>query len=320
MAKFDLDFIEQYQRDLEFDLVDDGVQVMSSNVFVACRDAAPFESGGFPYTSLRPMLIVFQTMPFDHVGPFHPDADAVAEVLGSVLPINFPVAGIGADGVIEGTVKDLARVYWLDAAYVPAASTEEAGADPRTMQQIVARLREPDGCPWDRTQTHLSLRDAIINETWEVVDAIDSGDPAHLAEELGDMFLLILMLAQISHEAGDFSIEDVYRGIATKIIGRHPHVFGDEEAATDAELSVIWAGAKAREKAESGKGSDKDVDGEPFSMPALTRASRVLGKHPVAVDDNTPELLRVVAGIIANGDDPDEVLRQQLTDHVTNHS
>jgi len=319
VAKHALDLVGQLQEDLDFDLVDDGVLVSSSSVFVAHQNAAPFESGSFPYCPVRPMLIVFQPHRQGDKGPYHPDADAVAEVIGPLLPADCPVLAFGADGVIEGPVEDLSRITWLVAAYVPGVDPLEVATDPRAMQYIVARLRRPDGCPWDRKQTHQSLRGAIIEETYEIVDAIDSGDMAHLAEELGDMFLLILMHAQIAHEAGDFSIEDVYRGIASKIVGRHPHVFGDAVANTDADLSRIWIEAKAREKSESGKGHDKDFDGEPYSMPALTRASRVLSKYPVAADDNTPSLLRTVAEVIAAGDDPDSLLKQQLRDHVANH-
>jgi tetrapyrrole methylase family protein/MazG family protein len=160
----------------------------------------------------------------------------------------------------------------------------------------------------------------MIDEVYEIVDAIDRGDTNNLAEELGDMFLLILMQAQIAHEAGEFSIEDVYSRIATKIVGRHPHVFGEEFAGDAEDVVGIWARVKAREKAGKGESGGKDVDGEPFSMPALTRATRVLRKHAVAVDDNTPELLAVVARIVASGEDPDEVLRQQLREYVTKNS
>jgi MazG family protein len=319
VAKYDIGFVNDLQFDVDFDLIDDGVQTMSSSVFAEHHDAAPFEGGGFPYTPLRPMLILFQPMPKGHHDPFHPDAVVVAEVLRPFVPTGFPVVGIGADGPIECSLQALAEVYWMVAAYVPAVDPLEAGADPRTMQHIVARLRQPDGCPWDRKQTHQSLRNALIEETYEIVDAINTGDAEHLAEELGDMFCHILMQAQIAHEAGEFSIEDDYRGITKKIVGRHPHVFGNQVAVTDTELSGIWAEAKAREKADSGKGIDKDVDGEPFSMPALTRATRVLRKHPVAVDDNTPVLLRVVAEIISNGGDPEEILKQQLRDHVAKY-
>src|SRR5699024_3871120 len=108
------------------------------------------------------------------------------------------------------------------AIYVPPLEVLDATRDPCTPQHIVARLRRPDGCPWDRKQDHTSLRDSIIDEAYEVVDAIDAGDDANLAEELGDLLLLIMMHAQIAEEAGTFTLEDVYDGISRKIVRRHP--------------------------------------------------------------------------------------------------
>jgi tetrapyrrole methylase family protein/MazG family protein len=124
-----------------------------------------------------------------------------------------------------------------------------------------------------------------------------------------------MLFSQIAHEQGDFSVEDVYAGITRKIVGRHPHVFGDDIVKTDADLSVVWAREKAREASESGKRGGKDVDGEPFSMPALTRAARVLKEHPLEGGD-VPDLLRIVNELIQQGKDPDAVLREQLRTHV----
>ncbi len=324
MARFDLDFVAEWEVAMRFDTVDDGVQVIPGSFFEEFLTTAPFEGGRFPYTPLRPMLIVMGLMQPGEGGQFGSNATAVARVLGRLVGEDAEVETCGADGVETRLVRDIPKVSWITAVYVaaidPVFDPQGAGADPRAMQRITARLRQPDGCPWDRKQTHRSLRKSMIDELYEAVDAIDSGDPAHLAEELGDLFLLILMQAQIAHEAGHFSIEDVYRGIATKIVGRHPHVFGDAVVDTEADLSGVWAEAKAREKAIAGERGGKDIDGEPFSMPALERASRVLRKHPVAADDDTPELLRLVSEIVARGEDPEAVLRQQLREHVEWHS
>jgi tetrapyrrole methylase family protein/MazG family protein len=94
-------------------------------------------------------------------------------------------------------------------------------------QEIVAALRAPDGCPWDREQTHQTLRSSLLEETYEVLAALDADDPAALCEELGDLLLQIVLHAQIANEYGEFSLADVIRGIHTKIVARHPHVFGD---------------------------------------------------------------------------------------------
>lgn len=326
MDDHDLLILMEMTPELGFNLIADGVQVVGSTEIVAAEQAAPFEAGLLAISPLRSLLVSYEPMVMASAGserPWeHPHAPAVTRFLGRFLGSDEErVTVIDADGADHYRVRDVPGRYWPMFIYVPGGDEFSNGkSDPRALQRIVARLRREDGCPWDRKQTHQSLRKSIVDETYEIADAIDSSDTAHLAEELGDMFLLILMHAQIAHEAGVFSIEDVYRGIATKIVGRHPHVFGDDFAGGADDVVGIWAEAKAREKAGKGESGGKDVDGEPFSMPALERASRVLKKHPVGVEDNVPELLRLVGQIVANGEDPDAVLRRQLRDHVTRNS
>src|SRR5699024_707393 len=120
-------------------------------------------------------------------------------------------------------------------------------------------------------------------EVYEVIDAIDTDDDANLTEELGDLLLLIMMHSQIAEERGAFTLEDVYHGIATKIVRRHPHVFGDDAAGNADEVVGLWQQIKQQEKAESPGKPEKAPDGQPHSMPALERASRVLKKHPIDV-------------------------------------
>lgn len=322
MADLDLIVLREITPQLGFNLIADGVQVVGSREIVASEQAAPYEVGLLAVSPLRSLLVSYESMvtaPSGSDRPWeHPHAPMVTRFLSRFLGSDDEqVTVIDADGVEHCPVRDVPGRYWPTFIYVSGGDEFSNGTiDPRAMHRIVARLRQPDGCPWDRKQTRESLRRPMIDELYEVVDAIDRGDPAHLAEELGDLFLLILMQAQIAHEAGEFSIEDVYQGIATKIVGRHPHVFGDAVVDTEADLSGVWAEAKAKEKAVTGDRGGKDIDGEPFSMPALERASRVLKKHPVAVDDTSPELLRLVSKIVARGEDPDAVLRQQLRDHV----
>ena len=305
---------------LGIDLVQSGVQLANGRVIAHLIDQEPYAGGLLALSPLRPML-------FTHVY----DAtvcQAIRRLLGALLPADYLVTLVEHAGSPREVIRTL-PLSGLDqeqggplvALWVRAS--DEFGAavtDPRAMQRITARLRRPDGCPWDRKQTHESLAPNFVDEVYEVVDAIESGDPAAISEELGDLVLLIMMQAQIGHEAGTFSIEDVYAGIARKIVGRHPHVFGETVVDTDADLSGVWAAAKDRELAEGRKHGGKDVDGEPFSMPALTRATRVLKKHPIAAEEATPELLRVVAAIVASGQDPDAVLKQQLRDHVMRQS
>lgn len=298
---------------LGVDPIAESVQLFDARKIAVLAAERPFAGGRFTGSPRRPMLF---THAYDAT-----ICRGLHQILGDLFPAQHSLtrieaAGMPGERISEHPLADLGAlggnvvVFWI-----PAMDDLEAGTDPRTMQRITARLRQPDGCPWDRKQTRESLRKPMIDELYEVVDAIDRGDPAHLAEELGDLFLLILMQAQIAHEANEFSIEDVYSGIATKIVGRHPHVFGDAVVDTEADLSGVWAEAKAKEKAVSGDRGGKDIDGEPFSMPALERAARVLKKDPVA-DDNAPELLRLVSEIVARGEDPETVLRQQLRDHV----
>jgi MazG family protein len=136
---------------------------------------------------------------------------------------------------------------------------------------VVARLRDPGGCPWDREQTPRTIRPFIIEEAHEVVEAIDSGDPDHLREELGDVLFHILLLAKMGEETGDFSLVDVAKGIAQKLVRRHPHVFGGGTAKDSADVERTWERIKAGEK-----GHRKSVgDGIPRTVPALTRARRI---------------------------------------------
>lgn len=113
---------------------------------------------------------------------------------------------------------------------------------------VIAKLRAPDGCPWDRAQTHASLRPNMIEEAYEAVDAIDDDDMKHLREELGDVLLQVLLHSQIASEEGDFTIEDVAKELKDKLIHRHPHVFGNANLSTPEEVKEAWDKLKAEEK------------------------------------------------------------------------
>lgn len=141
---------------------------------------------------------------------------------------------------------------------------------------IIAMLRGPDGCPWDRQQTHRSLRATFLQECYEVLAALDSGDAAALREELGDLLLHIVLQAQIAAEAGEFDIGDVIEGIGKKLIYRHPHVFGDGDARDAEEVARNWESLKRAEKGTAYSILDS-VSGE---MPALSYSQEV--QHRVA--------------------------------------
>jgi len=139
---------------------------------------------------------------------------------------------------------------------------------------LMAILRGPGGCPWDQKQTHASLRGSLIEETYEVVDAIDEGDIAGLREELGDLFLHIVFHARMAEERGDFTLRDVAHGVVEKLIRRHPHVFGEGSAADAEEVLRNWHAIKKDEKPER----TSALDGVPRHLPALMRAHEVQKK------------------------------------------
>jgi MazG family protein len=129
---------------------------------------------------------------------------------------------------------------------------------------LMARLRAPDGCPWDREQTPATLKPQMLEECYEVIEAIDAGSPGHLTEELGDLLLHIVFQAQIAREAGDFTFADVANGIADKLVRRHPHVFGDGKVADAAGVVVtLWHELKKAEKPER----ESALDGVPRALP-----------------------------------------------------
>ena len=135
-----------------------------------------------------------------------------------------------------------------------------------TLEKIVARLRAPDGCPWDRAQSHASLKPYLIEEAYEVLQALDEENTDKLCEEMGDLLLQILLHAQIAKEAREFSISDVIESISTKLIRRHPHVFGQSTAANAEEVVLEWEELKQNERKED----DSLLSGVPKCMPALS--------------------------------------------------
>ena len=145
---------------------------------------------------------------------------------------------------------------------------------------IVRRLRRE--CPWDREQTHDSVKHLTIEEAYELVDAIDAGDPAEMQKELGDLFLHVLFHAHIAETEGTFDVADVMRAEMTKLVRRHPHVFGDEVVAGTGDVLRNWEAIKRAERAEAAGGADAPppsaLDGVPDALPALLRAERVQEK------------------------------------------
>jgi MazG family protein len=158
---------------------------------------------------------------------------------------------------------------------------------------IIAKLRGPGGCPWDREQTHATLRAGLIEEAYEVVEAINTGDDANLREELGDLLLQSVFHAQIAADEGRFTFDDVARGIATKLIRRHPHVFAEDCCADAAEVLRKWDDIK---RAEKGQHAASALDGVSGGLPALLRAEKVQ-KKAARVGFDWSEIPPVVAKI-----------------------
>ncbi len=139
--------------------------------------------------------------------------------------------------------------------------------------EIMRTLRSPAGCPWDREQTLQSLRPFLLEETYEALEAIDSGDPAALREELGDLLFEVVFLAEIAEEAGQFTIADAIETIATKLVRRHPHVFGDaDRAQSAADILGRWEELKRDERAATGAPVKTTLGGVPKTLPGLLRA------------------------------------------------
>ena len=149
---------------------------------------------------------------------------------------------------------------------------------------LIRRLRAPDGCPWDRAQTHRSLRKYALEEAREVCQAVDSEDMDALAEELGDLLLQVVLHAAIAEEEGAFGPDDVVRRLAAKLVRRHPHVFGELTAASPEEVAALWASAKAAERAQTGadSGPRPFLDEVPRDLPALAEAQE-LGRRAAQV-------------------------------------
>jgi MazG family protein len=142
------------------------------------------------------------------------------------------------------------------------------------LKQIVQRLRSPDGCPWDREQTHQSLKPHVIEECYELIDAIDDMDDQEMQEELGDLLLQVVLHAQMASEEGRFDFDSVAEVISEKLIRRHPHVFGDTKLATSDAVLKQWDAIKRREKTDR----ESALDGVPRGLPGLAKAQKMQSK------------------------------------------
>jgi len=213
------------------------------------------------------------------------DRDVASQVKLTLMvayPDEHPVRLVHAAGTVDALVENLPlhaidhspHLGLLSSLYVPQLSP---GASFESFQEVIARLRAPDGCPWDREQTHLSLRPFLLEEAYEALDALDREDMDDLAEELGDLLLQIVLHAQIATEDGDFNIHHVLEGINSKLIRRHPHVFSEVEVADVEGVIRNWEQIKAEERQTHGAPEKKGLlDGVPIALPALSQAEQVI--------------------------------------------
>lgn len=190
----------------------------------------------------------------------------------------YRVAANGDD--VEASWPDASEINTTDAYKMALviASADAAKPEPFTLaplRDVVAALRAPDGCPWDRLQTHSTLRRYLLEEVYEILDAIDNNDVANLKEELGDVLLQIVFHARLAEERGDFTVQDVIDNVTDKMIRRHPHVFGDADSRSIAAISLNWEAIKAKEPGHKRKGL---LDGVSKGLPALMAAQKLQEK------------------------------------------
>ena len=296
-----------------------GLQVIASEWLIA----TPFEAS-------RPVLIVPLAMlrpapdreaapgaaPVALPGRHGPHGQTPLDVLARAYPADHAVGRFGT--ATPTRIGDLAEGDLAAPLYLPPLPVEAAVAGPWAMPAISARLRAPDGCPWDQEQTHASLRKHLLEEAYEVYDALESGATPALAGELGDLLLQVVLHAQLAAEAGVFDLADVQAAIATKIVRRHPHVFGDAEARTASDVNRQWERIKADERAAAGE-ADADaadaaeggetatttrgaLDGISASLPALA-ASQEMQERAANIGYDWPSLEGVLDKVVEETDE-----------------
>jgi tetrapyrrole methylase family protein/MazG family protein len=231
----------------------------------------------------RLMLVDAAEFAGGHVPPFPPDAPAlvtgigglkgmadIMQVLSSVYPQAFLLKLVGSENrIVEIPLSGLSGQSGL-ALFVPALGK---GSSFEAFQEIIAHLRAPeDGCPWDKEQTHHTLRKHLLEESYETLAAMDEEDVGKMREEFGDLLLQVVLNAQIASESGEFTMAEVLTGIYNKLVRRHPHVFGEVQVDGVGEVLSNWEKIKAGERKKDGDHEKGLLDGLPAALPALTQA------------------------------------------------
>ena len=271
---------------------------------------------------------------YPHVDPAEPalvlglaGADLATEIVAALLlayPSSHPCALLDDSGRRELTLGEFSQVNLATGASLwiaPLASPSEFAA----LQDVVARLRAPDGCPWDRELTWAKMRASVLEEAHELLDALDANDAGRVAEELGDLLLQVALLAQIAAEEGRFRLPDVIARIVAKLVRRHPHVFGDTQVSGTDEVLANWEAIKRAERAANSGAANGDaapkrspLAGIPIGLPALAQAEAYLDRMARLREITAPDApWSVLADLPADTPLTPEVLGEALFNLVT---
>jgi tetrapyrrole methylase family protein/MazG family protein len=254
---------------------------------------------------LVPLTVLRTTRPPEAVESPLPGRHAPADrgalaILRRLYPVDHIVGRVGMPEVT--TVGSLDSAALAGPLYLAPLAPERAVTSPWALPWIVDRLRRPDGCPWDREQTHQSLKKHLLEEAHEVYDILDRGATPELAGELGDLYLQIVLHAQLAAEAGVFDMTDVQEAISRKIVRRHPHVFGDARVSTTGDVNRQWEQIKRaeREEAAAAPGAPGEtteirsaLDGISKSMPALA-ATQEMQERAANLGYDWPEIVGIL--------------------------
>jgi tetrapyrrole methylase family protein/MazG family protein len=289
------DLVAEARRRWAFDPAT-GLQLVAAETLIAT-----------PIDPARPLLVVplaalAAAPPTEPVAPLPgragPSGRDPLAVLRRLYPPDHPVGRLGAEA--GATVGALAANDLGAPLFVAPVAAEDAFASPWGMPAISERLRRPDGCPWDREQTHVSLRNHLIEEAYEVYEALSDPATPALADELGDLWLQVVLHAQLAAEESVFDLADVQAAIASKIVRRHPHVFGEAEARTASDVNRQWERIKAAERAARGEADGaaprSALDGISRSLPALA-ASQEMQERAANIGYDWPSIEGVLAKV-----------------------
>lgn len=307
---------------LHRDLMREEPQSIDATTLASSLDVEPFAAGLVDLSPYRPVLVT---------QVFSQEMAAAAKLaLSRLFPDEHPVSvarAAGTPGEAVATMPlhrlDRATVDHLTSVWIDPLPADAAGRAFAGLLRVAARLRTPEGCPWDREQTAGSLIPSLLEEAYEVVEALQGNDADHAAEELGDLLLHIVMQSQIAEEDELFRIEDVVEAITTKLIRRHPHVFGASTAASAKDVLGIWQRVKADERAAGNRTAKPahPLDRYPAPMPIARRLHDLLPTGERRDDDPSTEALgdqlyELTRQAIAQGLDPEQILLDAARRHI----